>query len=157
MNLLSVKLLIYDCDGVLTDNRVLVDETGKESVFFHRGDGYGIQMLKQMGIKQMIISTEQNSVVERRAEKLSIDIIHAVEDKRIEVIRCCRKCGISTEQAMFIGNDLNDFDAMKTTGFCGCPQDAEPEIKEISHWVSTKAGGHGVIRELYRILSVREV
>ena len=74
MGFSNIKLLIYDCDGVLTDNRVLVDETGQESVLFHRGDGYGIRMLKELGIEQMIVSTETNPIVARRAEKLKISV-----------------------------------------------------------------------------------
>lgn len=153
MEFSNIKLLIYDCDGVLTDNRVLVDETGRESVLFHRGDGYGIRMLKELGIEQMIVSTETNPIVARRAEKLKISVLHSVEDKKTEIIKYCASRGIALDQVMFIGNDLNDSEAMQAVGYCGCPRDAEPEIQDISNWVSSKNGGFGVIRELYRVLS----
>lgn len=153
MNLSNIRLLIYDCDGVLTDNRVLVSETGEEYALFHRGDGYAIRMLKELGIRQIIVSTEENPIVEHRARKLKIDVVHSVTDKRTAVVRYCREHGFATEEAMFIGNDLNDFDAMKTVGICGCPRDAEPEIQDICHWISTKNGGQGLVRELYRIIA----
>lgn len=146
-------LLVYDCDGVLTDNRVLLDETGKESVFFHRGDGYGIRMLKELGVTQVILSTEVNPVVRKRAEKLKIPVIHGVEKKEKQLDEYCRVHNISFDQVMYIGNDLNDLEAMKLVGIRGCPADAEPEIKEICQWISTQNGGQGVIRELYRVLS----
>lgn len=150
MNLSNIRLLIYDCDGVLTDNRVLVSETGEEYALFHRGDGYGVRLLMELGIRQIIVSTEENPIVEHRAHKLRIDVIHSVTDKRAAVLQYCQEHDFALEEAMFIGNDLNDLETMKTVGMCGCPRDAEPEIREISHWVSTKNGGQGVIRELYR-------
>ena len=152
MDFSKVKLLIYDCDGVLTDNRVLVDETGKESAFFHRGDGYGVRLIRELGIPQIIVSTEVNPIVKYRAEKLKIEVFHSGEDKASAVKRCGDEHGIEPSFAMFIGNDLNDYKAMMAVGFRGCPSDAEPEIQAISHWISSKAGGFGVIRELCRCL-----
>ena len=78
----EVKLIIYDFDGVLTDNRVLVDQNGKESVYASRGDGHGISSIRKLGIRQVIISTEKNDVVERRAEKLELEVIHGVSNKK---------------------------------------------------------------------------
>ena len=146
----TVELLIYDCDGVLTDNKVLVDGEGHEYAIFNRGDGYAISCLKKIGYKQIIVSTESNPIVKARGEKLKLDVIHNTEDKESIVKEYCAKNNISLEKVMFIGNDLNDRDAMMAVGYRGCPMDAEPEILDISDWVSTKKGGDGVIRELYR-------
>lgn len=154
MDFSRVTLLVYDCDGVLTDNRVLVDEAGRESVFFHRGDGYGIARIRELGIRQMILSTETNPVVARRAEKLHLPVIHGTADKKTQLMEYCASQGIPLEQVMYIGNDLNDWDAMNLAGIRGCPRDAEPEIQVICHWISEKAGGYGVIRDLYRVLCV---
>lgn len=153
MNLSNIRLLVYDCDGVLTDNRVLVSETGEEYALFHRGDGYGVRMLKELGIRQIIVSTEENPVVEHRARKLKIDVIHSVMDKRTSLLQYCQEYGFALEDTMYIGNDLNDLEAMQVVGVCGCPHDAEPEIQDICHWISTKNGGQGVIRELYRVFT----
>ncbi len=149
----KIKLLVYDFDGVMTDNRVLVDQHGVESVMVSRGDGYGISRIKELGIKQVIISTETNEVVKRRAEKLKIDVIHGVEDKKTILRKFCEENGYALEEVMFIGNDLNDYEAMLLAGTKGAPADAEEEILKIADWISTKNGGYGVIRELYRILS----
>lgn len=148
----ELKLIIYDFDGVMTDNRVIVNQDGIESVVVHRGDGYGVSQIKKLSIDQVIISTETNPVVERRAEKLKIDIIHGVSDKKSTVMKYCQEKGYVLEEVMFIGNDLNDYDAMMTVGIKGAPADAEEEILAIADWVSQAKGGHGVIRELYRIL-----
>lgn len=149
----SIELIIYDFDGVLTDNRVLVDQYGNESVFANRGDGYGIARIKELGILQVIVSTETNAVVERRAEKLGIEVIHGVENKQAVVADFCNRVGIAPKNAMFIGNDLNDYDAMLYVGIRGCPKDAEKEILSISEWISNANGGYGVARDLYRYLS----
>ena len=139
----KLKLLIYDFDGVMTDNRVMVDQDGRESVVVNRGDGYGVSRIKKLGIEQVIVSTETNPVVRRRAEKLNIGVIHGVEDT---------KKGYAVENVMFIGNDLNDYEAMMSVGLKGAPADAEEEILNIADWVSEAKGGYGVIRELFRLL-----
>lgn len=146
----DIKLLVYDCDGVLTDNRVLVDEHGNESVFFHRGDGMAVKLLKQLGIQQIILSTELNPVVRMRANKLNLPVIHGVDSKREHLVAYCRNNDLSSDQVMFIGNDLNDIEVMQWCGMRGCPLDAEIEVRDICHWISKKQGGHGVIRDLYR-------
>lgn len=145
----AVRLIIYDFDGVMTDNRVIVDENGTESVTVNRGDGYAVVEIGKR-IKQMILSTETNPVVERRAEKLKIDAIHCVENKADRVMKYCLAHKISLLEVMFIGNDLNDFEAMRLSGLKGCPADAAPEIREIADWISEKKGGDGVVRDLFR-------
>lgn len=150
----KLKLIVYDFDGVMTDNRVIVGQDGMESVVVHRGDGYGVSQIKRLPLEQVIISTETNPVVERRAEKLKIDIIHGVSDKRSTLMQYCQDKGYAMEEVMFIGNDLNDYEAMMAVGIKGAPADAEEEILAIADWVSQAKGGHGVIRELYRVLQM---
>lgn len=145
-------LIVYDFDGVMTDNRVLVDEYGKESVYVHRGDGFAIARLQEMGIRQIILSTEKNPVVARRSEKLKLDVIYGVDDKRTVLINFCDKEGYLLDDVLFIGNDLNDYDCMMVSGIRGCPADAEHEIKAIADWISMANGGYGVIRDLFRCI-----
>lgn len=149
----NIKLIVYDFDGVMTDNKVRVDENGIESVLVSRGDGYGISQMKKLGIKQGIISTERNPVVTRRAEKLDIPVIQDVQEKGEVFRRYVESQGLSMEEVMYIGNDLNDYSAIMQAGIKGAPLDAEAEILEIADWISTRRGGDGVMRELYRILS----
>lgn len=152
----KIECIFYDFDGVMTDNRVLVSEDGKESVFANRGDGHGISLIKKMGIPQVIVSTEVNNVVERRAEKLKIEVIHGVADKGAIIRGYCAEKGYNPLNTVFIGNDLNDLPAFEAVGFKGAPNDAEEEILAIADWVSTRKGGYGVIRDFYRYISNKQ-
>ena len=147
-----IDCIIYDFDGVMTDNRVLVDQNGIESVFVNRSDGYGIARIKEMGIAQVIVSTEVNPVVERRAEKLRLEVIHGVSDKESAVREYCEKHRYILDRVIFMGNDLNDMSAMRIVGHKAAPADAEKEILEIADWISEKNGGCGAVRDLYREL-----
>lgn len=151
----DIKIIFYDFDGVMTDNRVLVDQNGIESVFVNRSDGYAIAKIKEMGISQVIVSTETNHVVQRRAEKLKLEVIHGVSNKEIIVKEYCSNHGYQLNNVAFMGNDLNDLKAMEIVGFRAAPSDAEKEILEIADWVSENKGGYGAIRDLYRELSRR--
>lgn len=149
----TLECIFYDFDGVMTDNRVLVSEDGKESVFANRGDGLGISYIKRLGIQQVIVSTEQNKVVEQRAKKLKIEVIHGVDDKGEVISRYCSDKGYTLSKTAFIGNDLNDLPAFNIVGFKGAPKDAAQEVLSIADWISEKNGGDGVIRDFYRFIS----
>ena len=153
INYSSIKLIAYDFDGVMTDNHVYVTQDGVEMAMCHRGDGLGVGIIRDLGIDQVIISTEVNPIVARRAEKLKIPVIHKVKDKAQALKDYCAECGVALSEVMYIGNDTNDLEAMKLAGIKGAPADAEPEILAIADWVSSKNGGYGVIRELARVLN----
>ena len=78
----GLKLIIYDFDGVMTDNRALIMDDGREAVFIHRGDGFAVARIKEKGIAQIILSTETNPIVTARAKKLGIPVVQAVENKK---------------------------------------------------------------------------
>ena len=144
----SIKLIVSDFDGVMTDNRVLVDETGKESVYVSRADGQGINILWSLGIALVIISTEKNNTVEKRAEKLKVECIHGVTDKA-ECLRIyCAERNIPLKNVAYIGNDINDYDAMQLSGIKIVPCDAYEEVKSIADYVTTAKGGCGVVLEV---------
>lgn len=144
----DVDLIVYDFDGVLTDNKAIVKEDGTESVTVNRSDGLFIGMLKKMNIKQVILTTEVNKVVEARARKLGIPALTGLQDKRETLLSYCKTNNVPLEKVMFIGNDVNDLDAMTAAGFAVCPSDAADEIKKISGIVLQTKGGQGVVREL---------
>ena len=149
----DIQLFVYDFDGVMTDNKVIVDENGKESVVCNRSDGLAVQLIKEMGITQLIMSTERNQVVRMRAEKLKLEVLNNVSDKKSCLEEYCDKHAIDIQMVLFIGNDLNDKEAMEACGYSVCPSDAAPEIKEIATFITTCKGGDGVIRELYTKLN----
>ncbi len=154
MRIEEISALFYDFDGVMTDNHVLVDQNGVESVYVNRGDGYAIARFREIGIPQVIVSTEKNPVVERTAEKLRIPVIHGVDDKGSIISKYASENDISLDKAVFVGNDLNDIPAFEVCGIKAAPADAEDEILEIVDWISSRKGGDGVIRDLYRYLTV---
>lgn len=148
----KISLIVYDFDGVMTDNTVHVDQNGTESVVVNRSDGYAVARIRELGVKQIIISTEKNPVVVKRAEKLNIPVINGVDNKKTVLYQYCCENKINLSEVIYIGNDLNDYDAMKCVGYPCCPCDAEIEIRKISVWISSCNGGHGVIRDLFRKL-----
>lgn len=143
-----IELIVTDFDGVMTDNRVLVDETGKEAVFVSRADGQAIHILHSMGIDLIIMSTETNGVVTRRAEKLNIECIQAVSNKGRCLEEYCSRKNISLQNVAYVGNDVNDYEAMCLAGVKIVPKDAYEVVKKIADYVTETEGGYGVIREI---------
>ena len=112
----DIDLIVYDFDGVMTDNRVLVHQDGTESVFANRADGRGVAMIKGQGIPQLILSTESNPVVEVRAAKLGLPVIYNTGDKRTALESYCRVNALDQSRVVYVGNDLNDKEAMEFSG-----------------------------------------
>ena len=146
-------LIVYDFDGVMTDNKVYIDQNGKEMVQVNRGDGLGISEIKKLGIKQIIISTERNPVVSIRAKKLGVPCLQGIENKKDVLNNYCRKNNIDLQIIAYVGNDINDKDAMEMAGIKFCPADAHDSIKEISDYVLKTEGGHGIVRELFDLIT----
>ena len=147
--ILTLSLLVYDFDGVITDNTVYVDQHGTETVRVHRGDGLAISLFKKAGYKQLILSTETNPVVSKRAEKLGIPVIQGSTNKRDALQHYCKKNNIDLQTVLYVGNDINDYDVMQLVKHKICPADAVDSIKDISDDILISKGGNGVIRELY--------
>lgn len=147
-----VKLIIYDFDGVMTDNRVFVDQDGHESVAANRSDGLGIGMIKKLGIEQCILSTETNPVVAARAKKIGIHATQSVADKGSAIIELAASKSISLADVLYVGNDVNDSDAMGLAGFKVAPADAHPALLALADYITEAPGGFGVIRELADVL-----
>lgn len=148
----QIKYIFFDFDGVMTDNRVLVTEDGKEAVFCNRADGLGVDMLRKAGYKMMILSTETNKVVKARAKKLRLPVIYGVKDKKSTLIEFCKKNKIRLSEVCFVGNDVNDLEVMKIVGLPVCPADAYPEIIKFAKLITKACGGNRVIREIANIL-----
>ena len=142
----NLKLIIFDFDGVLTDNSVLVDSTGNEYVKCNRSDGLGFNALSKIGLKAIICSTEQNKVVQARGKKLNVETFNGIKDKLSWLKNYCLSMNISSEEILYVGNDINDYESMKFCGFSACPSDSANKIKNISNFVLTKKGGEGVVR-----------
>ena len=141
-------LIVYDFDGVMTDNRVLVLQDGTEAVLANRADGWGVSQLRQAGFRQIILSTETNPVVSVRAKKLGLEVLQGSGDKPRDLITFCQSHGITLARVLYVGNDVNDLDAMRLVGLPVAPADAHPTVLALAKHVTRARGGEGVIKEL---------
>ena len=152
MDINNIKLIVYDFDGVMTDNKVYIDQNGKEMVQVNRSDGLGVSEIKKLDIQQIIISTETNPVVLARAEKLDIYCLQGIANKKNALVDYSRDHKIDLNKVVYLGNDINDRDVMEIVGITCCPADAHKSIKDISDYVLRSKGGDGLIRELFDLL-----
>jgi len=148
----NLKLIVYDFDGVMTDNRVYIDQQGNEMVRVSRADGLGVAEIKKLGIEQIIISTEKNMIVSTRANKLKIQCFQGIDDKKLTLDKFCITNKIDKKYIAYVGNDINDKEVMQISGITFCPADAHNSIKAISNFVLKTKGGKGVVRELFDLL-----
>ena len=153
---IKIKLIVYDFDGVMTNNKVYVDQDGKETVQVNRGDGLGISEIKKLGFKQIIISTEKNLVVTTRAKKLDIYCLQGIENKKDVLMKYCKKNDFDLKNVAYVGNDINDKEAMEFVGYSFCPSDAHVCIKKLSNHILDTKGGNGVIRELLDFIKYKK-
>jgi N-acylneuraminate cytidylyltransferase len=147
-SLQSIKAIVFDFDGVMTDDQVYITETGEEMVMASRSDGMGISELKNAGLKLLILSKERNPVVARRAEKLQIEVIQACDNKLEALTEWLSKNKLPLSQCAYVGNDINDLQCMQAVKLAIAPIDAHPQASQAAHWRLTRAGGKGAIREL---------
>jgi N-acylneuraminate cytidylyltransferase len=144
----DIQLVVFDFDGVFTDNMVIVDQTGGEAVVANRGDGMGISMLKELGIPIYVISKEQNKVVSARCKKLGINCYQGVDDKKSTLNKLAEDLGVSLSGTVYVGNDTNDLDCVKMAG-CGIAvADAHPILRQSADIVLKHSGGKGAVREI---------
>lgn len=141
-------LLVLDFDGVLTDNRVWVDEGGRESVAAHRGDGWGIARLKERGVEVMVLSTEDNPVVEARCRKLGVSVVQGVKAKGETLQAFLAERKIPGDQVIFVGNDVNDLPCFSLVGYALAVSDAHPDVIARADAILSRPGGRGAVREL---------
>jgi 3-deoxy-D-manno-octulosonate 8-phosphate phosphatase (KDO 8-P phosphatase) len=147
-----IRLVISDCDGVLTDAGVYYSERGEELKRFSIRDGMAVELLAGAGIPTGIVSGERSPSLMRRAEKLGLadHVLLGVKDKRREIGRLIERTGLTLEELAFIGDDVNDLEALiliGAAGLTGAPADAVPSVRASVHHVCAARGGHGAFRE----------
>jgi N-acylneuraminate cytidylyltransferase len=147
LDLKDLALLVLDFDGVLTDNRVYVNEKGEESVAAHRGDGMGISLAQKAGLEVVILSKERNAVVQARADKMKAPAYRGVDQKAEKLAEIMAERGLSARQVAYIGNDINDLPCFPLVGLAICVADSHPAVMRAADLVLTKEGGRGAVRE----------
>ncbi len=143
-----VALLVLDFDGVLTDNRVWVDETGRESIAANRSDSIGLNRLRADGVQVLVLSTETNPVVAARCRKLNLPVLQGVGDKAEALRSYLQQHGIPAQQTVYLGNDINDLPCFPIVGCAVVVADAQPAAAVQADRVLTQRGGYGAVREL---------
>ena len=144
----QIDVVVFDFDGVHTDDRVFVDESGVESVRVKRGDGMGIGLLKKAGVPILILSTETNPVVSRRAEKLGVEVLQGESDKASALKGWLDEKGYSADNTVFVGNDINDHGCLELVGWPIVVADAHASVRHLARIVLRNRGGEGAVREL---------
>ena len=144
-----VQMLAMDVDGVLTDAGMYYTESGDELKKFNTRDGMGIKMLQAAGLVTAFITREKTTIVERRGQKLAVPEVHqGVDDKLAVLTTLAKKYGLTLDKVAYIGDDVNDLEALRAVGFSAAPADAMPSVLEAVHFVCKKKGGEGAVREL---------
>ena len=149
----SIKLVITDVDGVLTDGGMYYSEKGEIMKKFNTKDGMGIELLHKASIKTVFLTGENSNIVERRAKKVNADACYInIKQKEKIFPKICKKFNVLPSDVAYIGDDLNDLKIMNLVGLTACPSNAEKEIQLISDYKCKKSGGNGVFREFANIL-----
>ena len=148
-NLISgIRLTVFDFDGVFTDNAVWVSQDGSELVRCWRGDGLGLSRLMGLGVKVIVLSTEENPVVAVRCRKLKVPAIQGIKDKEAELGRIARRWRIPFSAIAYVGNDINDAACLRRVGVPVVVGDAHPDVLPLGRIVTGRPGGHGAVREV---------
>jgi YrbI family 3-deoxy-D-manno-octulosonate 8-phosphate phosphatase len=149
----EIRLFATDVDGVLTDAGMYYSESGDEWKKFNTRDGMGIKLLQKAGLITAIVTQERTRLVARRAEKLAIPELHQGVMDKLSVIRdMVMRHGISLRQVAYIGDDVNDIEALKAVGFSAAPADSLPQVLDIVDYVCRQKGGEGAVRELVEMI-----
>lgn len=148
----QVDLVVFDFDGVMTDNRVWVDQDGREMVAANRSDSLGLNALRAAGVRTMVISTETNPVVAARCRKLKLEHIQGVEDKATLLKNILADQQIDPRKVIYLGNDINDVPCFPLVACALVVADAQPAARRAADIVLSQAGGHGAVRELCDLL-----
>ena len=144
-----VRLLLMDCDGVLTDGRIWLTADGDEQKTFHVRDGQGIVLLHHAGVQTGIISGRASAATERRARELGMTFLRqGVTDKVAVLEEVLREAGVSPDDCAYIGDDVGDVEIMRRVGFAVAVADAADAAKGVAHFITTAAGGKGAVREV---------
>lgn len=149
MEIPEIKMFLTDCDGCLTDGGMYYSESGDELKKFNTTDGMGFKLLKERGIITGVITGEKRELNEHRAAKLKLDILEqGVSDKLSKIKELCTRYGVDIDNVLYVGDDINDLEAVKAVGFGCSVANGIDAVKQVAKYVTKKTGGEGAIREI---------
>lgn len=144
----GIRGLLFDVDGVLTDNRVLLLESGELARSMSIRDGYAMQHAVKKGVGLGIISGGSYDPIRARLEKLGIEEVHLGISDKMEVFEgFLERNGLAKEEVLYMGDDIPDLPVMKEAGLAACPYDATHEVRSLCDFVSSRKGGEGCVRD----------
>ncbi len=149
----NIKLAVFDVDGVLTDGKLILGESGNEYKAFHVRDGHGLVMLLETGCKIAVITARSSKIVAERMASLGIEYVYQGEkDKGARLMNLIEELDLNREQVAYVGDDVIDLPAMTKVGLAIAVADARPEVKEHAAWVTEDRGGQGAVREVCELI-----
>jgi N-acylneuraminate cytidylyltransferase len=153
----AIKLFVSDVDGVLTDAGMYYSQNGDELKKFNTHDGKGFELLRNLGVKTAIITSEDTQIVARRAAKLKVDYLYQGIKEKLGVLNdICQKEGIGLDEVAYIGDDINDLEPLSNVGLAACPSNSRPRVKEIPNIIQLDvAGGSGAVRTFVELILER--
>lgn len=149
----EIRFIVFDFDGVFTDDAVYVTQDGTEMVRCWRGDGLGLRKLDAVGVGTAILSTEVNPVVGVRARKLRIACFQGIEDKGQRLAELAADADVPLDRVAYVGNDINDLPCFTRVGMPIAVRNAHPDVLEGVRYQTTAAGGHGAVREVCDVIA----
>ena len=148
-----IKLLLMDCDGVLTDGSLWLNEDYDEQKAFHARDGQGISLMHRAGLRTGIISGRKSTAVERRAHDLKIAYVHQFAKDKVKALdEIIAEAGVSRDECAFVGDDLGDIPVMRRVGLAAAVADAVEETRQAAHYITRLNGGRGAVREVCELV-----
>ena len=149
----GLKLAIFDVDGVMTDGRIVIDDNGCESKFFHVRDGHGLKLMMRAGLQVALLTGRQSRVVEHRAAELGISMVHQGAKRKLDVYEpLLAEMNLRDEEVAFAGDDLVDLPIMRRVGLALAPADAAAEVRAVAHFIAQAGGGRGAVREMVEFI-----
>ena len=149
----NIKLAVFDVDGVLTDGKLILGESGNEYKSFHVRDGHGLVMLLETGCKIAVITARSSKIVAERMASLGIEYVYQGEkDKGSRLMKLIDELGLEHKHVAYVGDDVIDLPAMTKVGLPIAVADARPEVKDYADWVTEERGGQGAVREVCELI-----
>jgi 3-deoxy-D-manno-octulosonate 8-phosphate phosphatase (KDO 8-P phosphatase) len=150
---LRIKLLLMDCDGVLTDGRLWLTDDGDEQKSFNTHDGLGLSLLHRAGLKSGVISGRTSKALTRRAEELGVEFVRQGDPDKIEAFeQVLQQAGVDENEVAFIGDDLTDIPIMQRAELSVAVANAVEETRAVAHHVTRAKGGQGAVREVIELI-----
>jgi N-acylneuraminate cytidylyltransferase len=148
----TVDLVVFDFDGVMTDDRVYVNQDGVEMVAANRRDGMGVTLLQKAGMKMIVLSSEKNPVVQARCKKLNLPVIQGIEEKSSVLRKYLADNKIDPNHVVYVGNDINDLPCFPEVACALAVADAHPSALRQADIILSNKGGQGAVREVCDLL-----